>query len=219
MVAEASREQEIYRGQFGEFEITDADRRGVIVYRASLAVAAGSFAIATAAIWGAGDRPETLAWLTPLFGLFSASLGAALATIHIYLRPLHRLLQIFWGIGTLSAAIFAWQSPEPLWLYLSQHSEAIFGVGFTFAALTGIYFKEAFCFDRLETKVLTPLVPMLLLGHWLGIYPAIAERVMLVLWAALFAIFALRKTLQAIPPDIGDKSVFAYLERQRAQSN
>ncbi|MEO0834560.1 MAG: DUF2301 domain-containing membrane protein, partial [Cyanobacteria bacterium J06642_3] len=25
--------------------------------------------------------------------------------------------------------------------------------------------KEAFCFNRLETKILTPIVPLLLLGH------------------------------------------------------
>jgi uncharacterized integral membrane protein len=28
-------------------------------------------------------------------------------------------------------------------------------------------------------------------------------------------VFALRKVMQPIPPDIGDKSVFAYLKQQR----
>jgi uncharacterized integral membrane protein len=36
-----------------------------------------------------------------------------------------------------------------------------------------------------------------------------------VTWAILFIIFALRKVLQPIPPDIGDKSVFDYLKRQK----
>jgi uncharacterized integral membrane protein len=89
------------------------------------------------------------------------------------------------------------------------------GVGFTFAALTGIYFKEAFCFNRLETKVLTPLVPVLLLGHLSGVLPLAWEQVLLGIWAVLFIVFALRKVVQAIPPDIGDKSVFAYLKQKR----
>ncbi|HBE29760.1 MAG TPA: hypothetical protein DD990_00025, partial [Cyanobacteria bacterium UBA11368] len=68
----------------------------------------------------------------------------------------------------------------------------------------GIYFKEAFCFDRFETKLLTPLVPILLLGHLFGVLPLNGEQFLLGLWAILFIVFALRKSIQAIPPDIGD---------------
>ena len=93
------------------------------------------------------------------------------------------------------------------------------GVGFIFAALTGIYFKEAFCFNRLETKILTLLVPSLLLGHLLGLLPLNVEKVLLGLWAVLFSIFALGKTLQAIPLDIGVKSVFEYLKQKQAVNN
>jgi uncharacterized integral membrane protein len=92
----------------------------------------------------------------------------------------------------------------------------LFGIGFVFAALTGIYFKEAFCFNRFETKLLTPLVPLLLLGHLVNMLPPTAEKVLLGLWTVLFVVFAVRKTMQPIPPDIGDKSVFAYLKQQRA---
>ncbi|MEM9816607.1 MAG: DUF2301 domain-containing membrane protein, partial [Cyanobacteria bacterium P01_D01_bin.6] len=38
---------------------------------------------------------------------------------------------------------------------------------------------------------------------------------LLAFWATNFVIFALRKVMQPIPPDIGDKSVFDYLEQQR----
>jgi uncharacterized integral membrane protein len=89
------------------------------------------------------------------------------------------------------------------------------GVGFTFAALTGIFFKEAFCFNRFETKLLTPLVPLILLGHLTGIVPADAQQILLALWAILFLVFALRKALQPLVPDIGDKSVFDYLKQQK----
>jgi uncharacterized integral membrane protein len=35
-------------------------------------------------------------------------------------------------------------------------------------------------------------------------------------WAVLFLIFAVRKVIQPIPPDIGDKSVFEYLRTRKA---
>lgn len=49
----------------------------------------------------------------------------------------------------------------------------------------------------------------------MGILPTQGESVLLGIWATLFLVFALRKTVQAIPADIGDKSVFTYLEEQR----
>jgi uncharacterized integral membrane protein len=108
------------------------------------------------------------------------------------------------------------QTSEPTALYVYNHPLTLLGVGFTFVALTGLFFKEAFCFNRLETKLLTPLIPLLLMGHLVGVLPVQAERVLLGLWAVLFVVFALRKSLQPIPPDIGDKSVFAYLKTQRS---
>ncbi|MEY4518055.1 MAG: hypothetical protein RLZZ499_654, partial [Cyanobacteriota bacterium] len=94
----------------------------------------------------------------------------------------------------------------------------LFGTGFTFAALTGIYFKEAFCFNRLETKILTAIVPLLLLGHMAGILPIEMEQALLGAWSIGFSIFAVRKMTQEIDPDIGDKSVFAYLKEQEKRT-
>jgi uncharacterized integral membrane protein len=211
-------EPEIYQGQFGEFTITQGDRKGVIIYRTGLMVAALSFATGSALVLRFGDNPDVLLALTPLYALFCLALGVSLATIHIYLAPLHRLLQIFLGIGVISAAWMATQSSQPLALFVYNHHATILGVGFTFAAVTGIYFKEAFCFNRLETKLLAPLVPMLLLGHASGALPVEWEQVLLGAWAILFVVFALRKAVQPIPPDIGDKSVFAYLREQSSAS-
>ncbi len=208
-------EPEVYQGQFGEFTITQSDRTGVIIYRTGLIVAAMSFAIASWLVLFSGNTPTVLKALTPLYAMFCVALGVSLVTIHIYMAPLHRLLQLFWGIGAVTATVLALSSREPLALVVYDHPTAIFGIGFTFAALTGIYFKEAFCFNRFETKFLTPLVPILLLGHLAGVLPTAWEQVLLGLWAVLFAVFALRKAVQQIPADIGDKSVFAYLKEQR----
>jgi uncharacterized integral membrane protein len=219
VISNEKTEAEVYQGQFGEFTITEDDRKEVKIYRAGLFVAALSFAIGSGLILRLGATPGVLKALTPLYAVFWLALGVSLVTIHIYLRPLHRLLQIFWGIGGIAALGFALSNSAPLAQFTYTHPTAIFGIGFTFAALTGIYFKEAFCFNRLETKLLTPLVPTLLLGHLLGIFPVIWEQIFLGVWATLFIALAVGKLMQPIPPDIGDKSVFEYLKNQRtAQS-
>lgn len=205
---------EVYQGQFGEFTISESDRLGVIVYRAGLILATLSFSLGSSLVIWQGATPAVLTWLTPLFAVFSLGLGISLMTIHIYLVALHRLLQVFWLIGSISAAILAWYGREPLALLVYNHPLTLIGIGFSFAALTGIYFKEAFCFNRIETKFLTPLVPLLLLGHMLGIMPLSVERGLLAVWTIFFLIFAIRKAIQPIPPDIGDKSVFDYLKKQ-----
>jgi len=205
----------VYQGQFGEFTIDQSDRQGVIIYRAGLMVAALSFAIGSMIVLWQGDRPAGLQALSPLYTLFCVGLGVSLLSIHIYMVVLHRALQAFWVVGAIAAAVVAHFYAEPFALSLYQHPATILGVGFTFAALTGLFFKEAACFNRLETKILTPLVPLLLLGHLLGFLPTIGEKVLLALWTVLFVIFALRKAIQPIPPDIGDKSVFAYLKNQK----
>ncbi len=205
----------IYHGQFGDFTITADDRASVITYRIGLLVAALSFAVGSFGLLL--DRTgNILPLLTPLIVCFTLALGISLATIHIYLAVLHRLLQIFWAIGSLALVVLALSSSEPLALAINHHPSAMFTVDFAFAALTGIYFKEAFCFNRLETKLLTPLVPILLLGHLVGILPLQWERILLGGWAIFFIVLALRKVVQPIPPDIGDKSVFAYLKEHRS---
>ena len=215
MIALLDKEPVTYKGQFGDFTITKSDRLEVIIYRGGLVVAAASFAIASNLLFAWGEA--ALPWVTPLFALFSLGLGVSLLKIHIYMKPLHRTLQAFWTIGTVSTIAIALQANEPLALYIYNHPLTLLGTGFTFAALTGIYFKEAFCFNRMETKVLTPIVPLLLLGHMTGLIPLATEQILLAVWTIGFTIFAARKMVQEIDPDIGDKSVFAYLKQQSAK--
>ncbi|MBD2363899.1 DUF2301 domain-containing membrane protein [Anabaena minutissima FACHB-250] len=204
---------EVYQGQFGEFTITQSDRTGVIIYRAGLMVAALSFAIGSALVLF-NNNPIVIQAVTPLYTCFSLALGVSLLTIHIYMASLHRLLQAFWLIGSISSFVIGHYDSQPFAVTVYNQPLTLFGVGFTFVALTGIYFKEAFCFNRAETKVLTVIVPLLLLGHLLGILPTQAEQFLLGAWAILFLVFAARKAVQAIPPDIGDKSVFTYLKNK-----
>jgi uncharacterized integral membrane protein len=218
---ESNMAPEVYQGQFGTFSITDRDRQGVVIYRGALMVAAISFGMGTIAAlllqsgWLVGADSLVLNLITGLYIVFSIALGVALAKIHIYMAILHRTLQAFLAIGSLSAIVFSIQYHQPIGSIVYYQPLTILGVGFTFAALTGIFFKEAFCFNRFETKILTFLVPLLLLGHLINILPQTIEIVLLTSWAGLFLVFAIRKVIQSIPPDIGDKSVFEYLEKQK----
>lgn len=202
----------VYQGQFGDFTILESDRREVILYRGGLMLAAVCFAIATGLVLWQGNNLASLHWISGLYSIFCLGLGVSLWMIHIYLKPLHLALQVFWWVGVVSSVAIAHGSPEPFALTVYTYPLTILGVGFVFAALTGIFFKEAVCFNRLEAKVLTPLVPLLLLGHLLSWLSPGVEQGLLVMWAIFFSIFAVRKVIQPIPPDIGDKSVFAYLK-------
>jgi uncharacterized integral membrane protein len=213
-------ESEVYQGQFGTFTITDRDRQSVVIYRSGLMVAAVSFGIGTIAVLSqfaqaAVVDSNVLDLVTFSYITFSIGLGIALAMIHIYMVVLHRALQAFLAIGSVSAIVCSLYYHQPIGSIVYQQPISILGIGFTFAALTGIFFKEAFCFNRFETKILTFLVPILLLGHLTNLLPPNIEAVLLAIWAGLFLVFAIRKAIQAIPPDLGDKSVFEYLKTQR----
>ncbi|NER00604.1 MAG: DUF2301 domain-containing membrane protein [Cyanothece sp. SIO2G6] len=207
----------VYQGQFGDFTITPGDRREVVIYRSGLGLAALCLAVGAAILAWFDLSPTTLLGLTGLYTLFSLGLGVSLWTIHIYLIPLHRTLQLFWGIGTLCSLVLL-SRPEPLMITIYQTPQVVLGIGFMFAALTGIFIKEAFCFNRLEAKGLTVLTPLVLLGHLTQLVPDSGIVYAIDLAAVLMVIFVLRKAFQPIPQDIGDKSVFAYLKQQRSQS-
>ncbi len=211
---------DIYQGHFGEFTISKADRLEVVIYRGALLSAALTFALGVVLLLSLGPTSSVLSLLTGLFACFSLSLGVSLATIHIYMSSLHRALQVFWATGSLIALYIAFTQTEPLTLSIYNHPLNLFGVGWVFVALTGIFFKEAFCFNHWETKLLTGIVPLLLMGHWLQWLPVKIESMLLMAWASLFLIFAVRKITKPIPPDLGDKSVFDYLHHnpQKAEA-
>lgn len=205
-------ESQIYQGQFGNFIITEDDRKEVMIYRLGLGLAGLSFALGVLLFFIMGLTPLNEKVLTILFTIFILSLGVSLQTIHIYLKPLHNTLKVFWLIGTISTIIFFIESKGYLVTYVQNQPLSLLGIGFIFASLTGIFIKEAFCFNRIESKFLTFIIPSLLLGYIIGILPLKLEQILLTLWAMLFLVFIMAKSIQEISPDIGDKSVFEYLK-------
>ncbi|BAQ61000.1 hypothetical protein GM3708_1406 [Geminocystis sp. NIES-3708] len=207
-------ESKIYEGQFGNFIITQEDRKEVMIYRLGLALAGVSFAVGILLFLWLDFTPIIDQVLTILFALFIMSLGVSLQKIHIYLKPLHNTLKVFWLIGTISTIVFAINSQGYLVNFIKNQPLSLLGIGFIFASLTGIFIKEAFCFNRIESKILSFMIPSLLLGYMMDIFPLKLEQFLLTTWGILFLVFLMGKSIQEISPDIGDKSVFEYLKNQ-----
>ena len=201
----------LFEGAYGPFRITQRDRREVLAYRLSLLMAA----IAQAALllqWQLWGGLLVWPWLLPL----AAGIGLALRWIHIYLRPLHQALQLFWLLGCGGLALLAWRvGPAAMAATLAADGRWIWAVGPLAAALAGIGFKEFFCFRRPEAIGVTLLLPLALLGQLSGLLPPLAVGRLLGVEAALLVVLCLRKFPMAAAADVGDKSVFAFLEEQR----
>lgn len=204
----------VFEGLFGLYTITAEDRREVIAYRLALtSVALAQLALALQ--WRQWGSQALWPWIV----VMAAGLGLALRWIHIYLRPLHRALQLFWLLGCAGfVALAAWLGPERMVRDALSQPLAILAVGPFFAALTGVGFKEFFCFRRPEAIGVTLLLPLALLGRLTGLLSVSLTLELLVLQAALLLVLCLRKFPMEAAADVGDKSVFSHLEQQRATS-
>ena len=204
-----------FDGLYGTYVIDANDRRDVQRYRIALLVTGLSLTAGLAQWWLVGGT-WAWCWCLPL----CAGLGVALQTIHIYLRSLHRALRLFWLVGCLGwATLLLQKSPEQALSGISAQPLWILAVGPLFAALTGIGFKEFFCFRRIEAIGLTVLVPPALLGRLLGWVSPQACFIVLFAAALLLVVLALRKFGNEAAADVGDKSVFAYLDAQVSADN
>jgi len=219
MISQKTFEPVVCQGHFDEFTIEQSDRRGIVIYRAGLLISALSFIAGSILVLWQGATPFVLKTLNYLFVTFSLGLIISAIFIRIYLILLHRLLKIFWFLGTAGAIILIWQNPEPLAWLIYNDSLAFFIIALVFATLTGIYLKEVFCYQQFETILLFILVPTLFVGHAQARFSLSVEKILLASWAVLYLIFVLRKMVQPLEPDIGDKSIFVYLEQQRASKS
>lgn len=201
-----------YQGVYGPYTVTAEHRQEVLFYRLSLLL----LALAQAGLliqwrqWGPG-----LCW--PWLLLMALGLGGALRWVHIYVRVLHRSLQFFWLFGCFGAAVLAYQvGPSEMLPALVAQPLWIWAVGPFFAALAGLGFKEFFCFQRLEAIGLTLLLPLLLLGWLAGVLSASIASALLAFQSLLLLVLAIRKFPMAAEADLGDLSVFAFLDAQKA---
>ncbi|CAN6297037.1 unnamed protein product [Urochloa humidicola] len=203
----------VYNGVYGPWTVDDSDVREVLLYRSGLVTAAASFvAAASAAFLPEGNAVRQSIDL--LYAAGASGLGLSLLLIHIYVTPIKRFLQALWALGVLGSVgtylVAAQPLDEGLVQYVLDHPAALWFVGPTFAALTGLVFKEGLCYGKLEAGILTFVIPGLLLGHLSGLMDNGAKSGLLGVWMVLFTVFAARKFQQPIKDDIGDKSVFMF---------
>lgn len=210
-----------FTGQYGEWYLTQGDVEDVTFYRSCLLASACSLATATALslTTGVGIPPRVYDVLALLSSL---AFGGALQTIHIYVRPLHTGLKVLWVLGLLGGLALGVSpltaTPEGVsgvMMSAWDHPALLLAFGWQFVALTGLFFKEAICFGRLEALLLMGVMPVLAGGHFLSLLPVQAEQATGALFAGLFVFFALRKFTQASTDDLGDKSVFQYLDSKK----
>jgi len=201
----------LHQGMFGTYRITAADRREVIAYRVSvLALAVAQLGCLVQWAWAGAT------WIGPWLVAMAVALGLALHWIHIYLRPLHQALRLLWLLGVGGGVALAYQAgPDQMGNTLLAQPLWIMAVGPYFAALTGLGFKEFFCFRRLEAVGVTLLVPLLLLVALAGVAPLERQGPFWLLEAVLLLAMAVGKFRLDPAADIGDKSVFQELERRR----
>ncbi len=201
----------VYEGVYGTYSITADDRREVAGYRLALLTAAIA-QLALLAQWRWLGATE----LWPWWLLMATALGLALRWIHIYLRPLHRALQLLWLLGCLGSGLLALQvGPAQMTAALAEQRLWLLAIGPLFAALAGIGFKEFFCFRRAEAIGVTLLLPLALLGYLLGLLPGAVTLTLLTVEAVLLLLLCLRKLPMEPAADVGDKSVFTHLESLR----
>ena len=199
-----------FEGVYGSYTNTADDRSEVRRYRIALLVAGLAMSLGLLHWWQLGGSWAWI-WVVPL----ATALGLALQWIHIYLRPLHRALQLLWLLGCLGwAGLLLSVGPTEALSTLREQPLWILAVGPLFAAMAGIGFKEFFCFQRPEAIGLTLLLPLGLLGRLLGLLNLTTAMTLLSAAALLLVLLALRKFGMEAAADVGDKSVFAYLDGQ-----
>ena len=199
------------KGVYGDFIVTSNDKKEVLFYRISILFCGLFFSIGIAQ-WFTNGSNQIWIWLLGM----SISMGLSLKWIHIYLRPLHKALTLFWLLGCMGFGILAYHFGLTNIIYgLRENPKSILLIGPLFASLTGIGFKEFFCFRRLEAIGITIFIPITLIGYLTEVANESFTFTMLVVSSLLLLIMGIRKFDLPAEADVGDKSVFDFLETQR----
>ena len=203
------------KGMYGDYIVTIADKKEVLFYRLSI-LSCGLFFSSGLFQWFINGSSQV--WI--YFAGLVISLGLSLKWIHIYLRPLHKALIFFWLIGCIGLVMVAYHfGLKNLIFGLKENPKLVFLVGPLFVSLTGVGFKEFFCFRRIEAIGITVFIPIAFVGHLTELVNENFIFALLTLSSLLLLILGIRKFKLPAEADVGDKSVFDFLENQRKLNN
>ena len=155
--------------------------------------------------------------MDPLFFGGALGLGVALALVHMYLGDIKKVMQALWVAGLAGGVVVKLAGPgQSVVDTVASQPLGVWAVGPLFAALTGLAFKEGACYGKPEAWALFFLTPVALLGHLTGLPGDGPEEALLLATVACYSVFALRKFSQAPVEDLGDKSVFEFMQLSEA---
>ena len=201
--------EEEFEGAYGKYKITLEDKLEVRRYRIAVLICGISF---TSGIghWLIAGPTYAWLWLIPM----SISLGLALKWIHIYIKIIHQTLQLLWALGSVLIIFLVLRGdPNQFLSNLSINRIQLLAIGPFFAALTGLGFKEFFCFRQPEAIGVTLLLPISLLSYTFRIFPPTVVMILLGLSSILLLMLGLKKFRMDPALDLGDKSIFEYLNK------
>ena len=199
-----------FEGVFGKYEITKDDIQEVKNYRMALFITAISLfaGISHWLIFG-------FQWVWIWIFMIAVSFGFALQWIHIYLKSLHNVLKILWLLGITGIIYMAirFGLNEMMSIIKINHLWVI-AIGPLFASITGVSFKEFFCFRRPEALALTIFLPISLIGYITNTVSEIYTILLLYISSIFNLILTFRKFGMDANLDIGDKSIFMHLNQK-----
>ena len=132
------------------------------------------------------------------------------------MRPLHQALILLWAIGCIGLGIVAYHFGSTNFIDgIKESPKWVFLIGPIFASLTGIGFKEFFCFRRIEALGITIFIPIVFIVHVTQLTNEKFTFALLIISSLLLLALGIRKFDLPAEADLGDKSVFDFLESQR----
>ena len=204
-------EEKTINGFYGDYSITQEDRIEVQRYRISVLICSLSM---IGVVISCLKFNNSLACLSLI--ILSISIGFALYWIHIYIREIHLILKSFWLAGSISlSAMILILGFDKLIPSLIQSPQTTIAIAPLFVSLTGLGFKEFFCFRRPEAIGVSIVLPIAILGHIFSLLSSTQVIFSLGTSSILLFILAIRKFGIDPGADIGDKSVFEYMKQQR----
>jgi uncharacterized integral membrane protein len=192
--------------------LTKWDKISVTLYRLGIVISMFCFIYAVVALYffssGVLDHsvlkegiPNLVLWT------FLISVGLSLSLLHLYSKPILRIIQSFWFISVIIFVFLAFSSTQGRFIdNILNDGLGIIGWGFLLAAFSGIGAKEAFCFKLYEGYLFGILNAILVLGNLLSIFSPSMSFALLTIITFLVTLFTIRKLQNPIHYDIGDKS-------------
>ncbi len=203
---------EVFQGEHGEYTLTQRDYLEARIQRYGLFLTLACSLIAIFLVSISEDLSDYANILAGLYWLVCLSLAAVLKVIHLYSIIIKFVLRLLLLIGVIISLVVMLTTDNRFILALSEGAGYV-GVCFILAVLTGLYIKEATCFEQWDAKALCIMLPLLAA---IDVFTSAGETIKIVLlwfWGGLFFSLMVKKNFQPLEYDIGDKSIIEDLEK------